>query len=60
MPFDGILLQGSLLANQCAINGQSVPMLKKYELINSPADIKNSYIFEGSTVIQTNIKQKYL
>lgn len=33
MPFDGLLLQGSILANECSITGESVPVLKKSETV---------------------------
>lgn len=29
VPFDGVLLHGSLLSNECSITGESVPVLKK-------------------------------
>jgi P-type E1-E2 ATPase len=59
MPFDGVLLQGSILANECSITGESVPVLKKSENIKKQEEIKNSYIFEGSTLIQVNYKQRF-
>lgn len=59
VPFDGILLHGSLLSNECSITGESVPVLKKAEQVKELTDVKSSYIFEGSFIIQVNSKQKF-
>lgn len=59
MPFDGILLHGTVLANECSITGQSVPVVKKAETLDQMIDFKNSYIYEGSLLIQVNTKQKF-
>ena len=31
IPFDGIIIEGSALINECALTGQSVPVVKKAE-----------------------------
>jgi P-type E1-E2 ATPase len=33
IPFDGIILEGDALINECALTGESVPVLKKPEKI---------------------------
>lgn len=32
IPFEGIVLEGSALINQCALTGQSVPIVKKADV----------------------------
>lgn len=59
LPFDGILLQGTILSNECSITGESVPVVKKAETLAKPTDIKHSYVYEGSILIQINSKQKF-
>ena len=31
IPFDGILLEGTILVNECSITGESIPVVKKSE-----------------------------
>lgn len=62
IPFEGIILEGSALINECALTGESVPIVKKadtFEKMTSfqPID-KNSFVFEGTTIIQVNDKKK--
>jgi P-type E1-E2 ATPase len=45
VPFDGIILEGDALINECALTGESVPVLKKPEPIAIKSDIKTSYIY---------------
>ncbi len=33
LPFEGIILEGSALINECALTGESVPIVKKADLI---------------------------
>lgn len=36
LPFEGIILEGSALINECALTGESVPIVKK-------ADVREKY-----------------
>jgi P-type E1-E2 ATPase len=50
LPFEAILLEGSALINECALTGESVPVVKKadsfYELIDLNHKIdKSAYLF---------------
>ena len=56
IPFDGVLLEGSMLINECALTGESVPVVKKN--IESAKPDKNSLIYEGTLLIQVNAKKK--
>ena len=33
IPFEGIILEGSALINECALTGESVPIVKKADLL---------------------------
>ena len=56
IPFDGVLLEGSLLVNECALTGESVPVVKKY--VESTNIDKNCSVYEGTLLIQVNAKKK--
>lgn len=56
IPFDGVVLEGSMLINECALTGESVPVVKK-DMGEGRAD-KNSLIYEGTLLIQVNAKKK--
>lgn len=63
IPFEGIILEGSALINECALTGESVPIVKKADVIenyrNPTQKIdKSAYVFEGTTIIQVNSKKK--
>lgn len=63
IPFEGVILEGSALINQCALTGQSVPIVKKADLLEKYSDLaheldKNAYVFEGTTIVQVNMKKK--
>ena len=63
IPFEGIILEGSALINECALTGESVPIVKKadvrdhYTSLKSTID-KAAYVYEGTTIIQVNSKKK--
>lgn len=63
IPFEGIILEGSALINECALTGESVPIVKKADLLekyrneNDKID-KTAYVYEGTTIIQVNSKKK--
>lgn len=56
LPFDCILLGGSVLMNECALTGESVPIVKKgvdkQEFNTQRVIDKNSYLFEGTELVQ--------
>ena len=56
LPFDGILLGGSVLMNECALTGESVPIVKKgidkQEFNAEKVVDKNSYLYEGTELVQ--------
>lgn len=63
IPFEGIILEGSALINECALTGESVPVVKKADRLdrvyNNPGKVdKNSFVFEGTTIIQVSDKKK--
>lgn len=63
IPFEGIILEGSALINECALTGESVPIVKKADsferVCNKAVAIdKNAFVFEGTTIIQVNDKKK--
>lgn len=56
LPFDGVLLGGSVLMNESALTGESVPIVKKavdkqqYEQTGTPD--RSSLLFEGTELVQ--------
>jgi cation-transporting ATPase 13A2 len=63
IPFEGIILEGSALINECALTGESVPVVKKADTFDRMANKanaidKNAFVFEGTTIIQVNDKKK--
>jgi cation-transporting ATPase 13A3/4/5 len=63
IPFEGIILEGSALINECALTGESVPIVKKADLLENYRSEgekvdKTAYVFEGTTIIQVNSKKK--
>ena len=63
IPFEGIILEGSALINECALTGESVPIVKKADRLDkvhsNPGKVdKNSLIFEGTTIVQVSDKKK--
>jgi P-type E1-E2 ATPase len=63
IPFEGIILEGSALINECALTGESVPVVKKADSPSRSGDVnvaidKNSFVYEGTTIIQVNDKKK--
>jgi P-type E1-E2 ATPase len=63
IPFEGIILEGSALINECALTGESVPVVKKADRLdrvhNNPQKIdKNAFVFEGTTIVQVADKKK--
>jgi cation-transporting ATPase 13A2 len=62
VPFEGVLLEGEMLINECALTGESVPVAKKSEslqkYINQEEISRNCFIFEGTTIVQINNKKK--
>lgn len=35
LPFEGIIMEGSALINQCALTGESVPIVKKADVFEN-------------------------
>jgi cation-transporting P-type ATPase 13A2 len=63
IPFEGIILEGSALINECALTGESVPVVKKADLMDVYRNTKqvidkSAFVFEGTTIIQVNSKKK--
>ena len=63
IPFEGIILEGSALINECALTGESVPVVKKADRIEtaiaSPLKIdKSAFVFEGTTIVQVSDKKR--
>jgi P-type E1-E2 ATPase len=63
IPFEGILLEGSALINECALTGESVPIVKKADSFERMANAslpidKSAFVFEGTTIIQVNDKKR--
>jgi cation-transporting ATPase 13A3/4/5 len=63
IPFEGIILEGSALINECALTGESVPIVKKADLLQNYRSEKEridktAYVYEGTTIIQVNSKKK--
>jgi P-type E1-E2 ATPase len=59
IPFEGVILEGSALINECALTGESVPVVKKADrldklAINPDAVDKSAFVFEGTTIIQVS------
>jgi len=56
LPFDGVLLGGSVLMNESALTGESVPIVKKaidrQQFQQSQSLDKSSLIFEGTELVQ--------
>lgn len=56
LPFDGVLLGGSVLINESALTGESVPIVKKgidqQEFQHSNTIDKSSYVYEGTLIVQ--------
>ena len=56
LPFDGVLLGGSVLINESALTGESVPIVKKaidpQEFQQSHIIDKSSYVYEGTLIVQ--------
>ena len=56
LPFDGVLLGGSILINESALTGESVPIVKKgidqHAFQHSQIIDKSSYVFEGTLIVQ--------
>jgi P-type E1-E2 ATPase len=38
LPFEGIILEGSALINECALTGESVPIVKKADVLEKYRD----------------------
>lgn len=50
IPFEGVILEGSALINECALTGESVPVVKKADrfdkIAQNPASVdKNAFVF---------------
>lgn len=63
LPFEAVILEGSALINECALTGESVPVVKKADVLekykNENVELdKSAYVFEGTTIIQVNMKKK--
>jgi P-type E1-E2 ATPase len=63
LPFEGLILEGSALINECALTGESVPVVKKADrlekLAADPINIDmNAFVFEGTTIVQVNDKKR--
>ena len=63
IPFEGIILEGSALINECALTGESVPVVKKADTMERMtqeglAIDKNAFVFEGTTIVQVNHKKQ--
>jgi len=63
IPFEGIIIEGSALINECALTGESVPIVKKADVLDHYTNLKNTidkaaYVFEGTTIVQVNSKKK--
>ena len=56
LPFDGILLGGSVLMNESALTGESVPIVKKavdkQQFQQTQLPDKSSLVFEGTELVQ--------
>jgi P-type Ca2+ transporter type 2C len=63
IPFEGVIIEGSALINECALTGESVPVVKKADVMENyrseshPLD-KSAFVYEGTTIIQVNSKKK--
>ena len=61
IPFEGVLLEGELLINECALTGESVPVMKKGEDVEKYRKMehlsKGCYLYEGTTIVQINCKK---
>jgi P-type E1-E2 ATPase len=61
LPFEGVILEGSALINECALTGESVPVVKKADVLEhyqkQRSIDKAASVFEGTTIIQVNCKQ---
>lgn len=63
IPFEGIILEGSALINECALTGESVPIVKKADVLDRYQSEKEkidktAFVYEGTTIIQVNSKKK--
>lgn len=59
VPFDAVILDGSCLVNECALTGESVPVVKKADTVdNVKKGSKSNQIFEGTTFVQIDLKRK--
>ncbi len=50
IPFEGIILEGSALINECALTGESVPVVKKADSFERMSNLsvpidKNAFVF---------------
>ena len=63
IPFEGIMLEGGALINECALTGESVPVAKKADSLEkigtNPYDIdRSAFVFEGTTIVQVSDQKK--
>ena len=63
LTFEGIILEGSALINECALTGESVPIVKKADTFARMASTegvidKSAFVYEGTTIVQVNDKKK--
>ena len=54
-------MEGSCLVNECSLTGESVPVVKKADVLETykgdKAIDKSAFVFEGTTIIQVNAKK---
>ncbi len=63
LPFEGIIIEGNALINECALTGESVPIVKKADVLEhyqkeGESIDRAAYVFEGTSIIQVNCKKK--
>ena len=63
IPFEGVILEGNALINECALTGESVPVVKKADLMDNyrskeQSIDKSALVFEGTTIVQVNSKKR--
>jgi magnesium-transporting ATPase (P-type) len=58
LPFEGVLLEGEMLMNECALTGESIPVAKKGDDLEKyqrkEGLSKGCLLYEGTTILQIN------
>lgn len=57
LPFEGVIIEGNALINECSLTGESIPVVKKaapWSHFSGDSIDKGAILYEGTTVIQAS------